>query len=53
MFDGSLLEACSFPMRNRKGVDGVGWRGKEQLEEIEGGETLIGIYSIKKRIYFQ
>lgn len=53
MFDDYLLEACSFPMRNRKGMDVDEWSGREQLEEIEGHEILIGIYYMKKRIYFQ
>lgn len=53
MFDGYLLEVCPFPMRNRKGMDLEGWRGREQLEEIEGHEILIGIYYMKKRINFQ
>jgi hypothetical protein len=38
MFGCCLLEACSFLMRGRKGVDG-GRLGGEELRE-EGGETI-------------
>ena len=40
-----LLEACSFLVRHRKGVDLDGRGSGEELGEIEGGETVSG-YSI-------
>ena len=38
-------------MRDRKGMDLDGREGGEELGEIEGGETLIIIYRIKKSIF--
>ena len=46
------LEACSFLMRRKKG-SGSGWEGSgEELGGVEGGETIIGIYCMKKESIF-
>jgi hypothetical protein len=45
VFGSSLLEACSFLMRDRKGADK---ERREELGRVEGGEILINIYGVKK-----
>ena len=52
MFGCYLLEACSFLMRDRKGVDLEGKGGGEELGGINGGKTVIRIYYMRKT-YFQ
>ena len=52
MFGCYLLEACSFLMRDRKGVDLDGRRGGEELGGVEGGETIIRIYYVRKKSIF-
>ena len=47
-----LLEACSFLMRDRKGVDLEGRRGGEDLGRVEGEETIIRIYYMRKESIF-
>jgi hypothetical protein len=48
MFDCYLLEACSFPMRDRNGAD-LEWRGGgEELVRIKRGEPVIRIHCVKK-----
>jgi hypothetical protein len=42
----NLLEACSFLMRDRKGVDLEEIGDEEELGGVEKGETIIRIYSI-------
>lgn len=41
MFDCDLLEACSFLMTYRKGMDQDGKGDGEELGSLEGGETVI------------
>lgn len=43
---------CLFTNRNKKGMDTDRRGGREELEVVEGGETIITIYCMKK-IYFQ
>lgn len=46
------LEACSLLMRRKKG-SGSGWEGSgEKLGGVEGGETVIGIYCMRKESIF-
>ena len=52
MFGCYLLGACSFLMRDRKGVDLEGKGGGEELGGINGGKTVIRIYYMRKT-YFQ
>ena len=52
MFGCYLLEACSFLMRDRKGVDLDGRDGGEELGGVEGEETVIRIYYVRKNIFF-
>ena len=52
MFDPYLLEACSFQMRDRKGVDPNGRGGRDQLARREGGETVIMVYCMRKESVF-
>jgi hypothetical protein len=40
-------------MRDRKGMDLNGRGGGEELGGSEGGETVIEIYYVRKKIYFQ
>lgn len=42
-----------FLMRDRKRVDSDGTGGGEALEELEGGETIIRMYYVRKKINFQ
>jgi hypothetical protein len=39
-------------MRDRKRVDPDGKVGREVLGKVEGEETVLGIYCIRKTIYF-
>jgi hypothetical protein len=43
-----VLEACSFPTRDRKGVDLDGRGHGEKLGGVERRETVIRIYCMKK-----
>jgi hypothetical protein len=40
-------------MRDRKGLDLKGRKGREGLGGVGGGETIIRIYCMRKRVYFQ
>lgn len=40
MFGSYLLETFSFLMKDRKGMDPEGMRGRENLERVEGVETV-------------
>ena len=42
------LEACFFEVRYRKGMGEDGLGGGEELGGVEGGETVIRIYYVKK-----
>lgn len=42
------LEACFFEVRYRKGMGEDGLGGGEELGAVEGGETVIRIYYVKK-----
>lgn len=46
------LEACSFLMWDRKGVDPDGKGGGEELGEVEGGETVIRTDFVRKESIF-
>ena len=48
LFGCYLLEACSFLMRDRKGVDLDGRDGGEELGGVEGEETVICVYCMRK-----
>ena len=48
MFGCYLLEACSFLMTDRKGVDPEKRRGGEELGGVQGRESIIRVYCIKK-----
>lgn len=48
MFCYYLLGACSFLMRDRKGMDRDGRRCGEELGDIQGRETVIRIYCMRK-----
>lgn len=50
MFCFYLLEACSFLMRGRKGVDPEA-RGGEEIEVLERGENVIRIYYVRKNLF--
>lgn len=52
MFGSYILEACSFLMKGRKGVNLEGRGVWEGLDRIEGGETIIKIYYMRKEIVF-
>ena len=52
MFGCYLLEACSFLMRDRKGVDLEGRRGGKELGGVVGGETIVMIYYMTKEYIF-
>lgn len=41
-----------FLMRDRKRVDSDGTGGGEALEELEGGETIIRMYYVRKKSIF-
>jgi hypothetical protein len=43
-----MLEACSFLMRDRKGVVLGGRGGGKKLRGVEGGGTIIRIYCLRK-----
>ena len=47
-----LLKACSFLMRDRKGVDSEGRGDREELEGVRGRITGIKIYYIRKDSLF-
>lgn len=48
MFCCYLLEACSFLMIDRKGVNPEVRGGEEELVCVEGGETIIRMYRMGK-----
>ena len=48
MFCCYLLEACSFLMRDRKGVDLKGQGGEKELVGVEGGETIVKIHYMRR-----
>lgn len=48
MFYCQLLEAFSFLMRARKGVDLDGREGGEELQRVEGGKTVFRLYCLRK-----
>lgn len=52
MFGFYFLQACSFLMGDRKGVDPEGRGSAEELEGAEGGETVIRMYWMKKESIF-
>ena len=52
MFGCYLLEACSFLMIDRKGVDPEKRRGGEELGGVQGRESIIRVYCIKKDSIF-
>lgn len=52
MLGSYLLEACSFPMKGRKGVDPEEMWGRMELEEIEGGQPVIILYYMRKETIF-
>lgn len=43
-----ILEACSFPMRDRKKMDAEGREGGEELVRAEGGEMIYRVYFVSK-----
>lgn len=45
-----LLEVCSL-IRGREGVDPDGRGGGKELGGAEGGETIIRIYYVRKKIF--
>ena len=47
-----LLDACSFLMRDRKEVYTEGRGGSKELRGVEGGETAIEIYCMRKESIF-
>lgn len=52
---GYHLEACSFLIRDSRGVDPEGREDGEEVGVAEGGESVILIYSLRKKkifIYF-
>ena len=53
MFGCYLLEACSFLIRDRKGVDPDRMGGGEELRGVKGGEAVIRIFCMRTKIYFQ
>ena len=52
MFGCYLLEACCFLMRHRKGMDPEGKGGEEEVEGVEGEETVIRIYCMREEFVF-
>jgi hypothetical protein len=46
---GSYLRILYFLMRDIKGIDPEEIGGGEELEEVEGGETVIQLYCMKKK----
>lgn len=52
MIDCYILKAYFLLMRDRKGMDPEGGRGGEELGGLEGGDTVIRIYCIRKE-HFQ
>lgn len=58
MFGCCLLESCSFLKGDRGVVDpgdrgGRSWRvGGEDLGEVEGGKTVVGIYCVREESTF-
>ena len=52
MFGSYLLEACSLK-RDGKGVDLKGRGGDEKGGGVEGGESIIRIYCLRKESVFQ
>ena len=48
-----LSEVCSFKMRDRKRVGLNGRGGGEELGGVEGGETVIMIYQVRKESIVQ
>lgn len=49
---GYLLEACSFPVRDRKGVDLEERGGRDELGGAAEGETVIILYCMRKQPIF-
>jgi hypothetical protein len=45
------MEACSFVMRSRQEVDLEGRGGGKKLRGVEGKETIIRIYCIRKNVF--
>lgn len=41
-----------FSVERQKKVVWVGWREEEELGEIDGEETITGVYYVRKNIYF-
>ena len=52
MFGCFLLEACSFLMKDRKGVDLEERGGGEELGRVEERETIIRKYCLRKESIF-
>lgn len=48
MFGCYLLKACSSLIRDRKGADLDERRGREELGEVERGETVLRLYCMRK-----
>lgn len=48
MFGYYLLESSSFQTRHQNVVDLEGTGGEEEMAGVEGGETLIRIYCMRK-----
>jgi hypothetical protein len=40
-------------MRDRKGTDADGKGGENELVGVEGQKAIIGIYYVRRQIYFQ
>lgn len=47
-----FIEACSLQIRGRKGMVPDGRRAKEELGGVEGGETVIRTYCMRKEALF-
>lgn len=52
MFVCYLLKACSFLMKDRKGMGTEGRRGEEELAGAKAEETIIRLYCLRKESIF-